>query len=173
MTPHAGSLKDRHIRTGDVIYAIFTPKENLKQAPQIPKRETGETYGDSVVRCHIMLKVFLHYCSATAKNATSNWYGFDCTSWILVICLKRYTWKDYPSIIILRSKRLNLVMSSLFWSEWRYGYPRKKFFLNVFFIFFVQGDFEVTVNLACDTITSLRLKLANESGIPAHVLYYK
>ncbi|XP_030258472.1 uncharacterized protein LOC115572482 isoform X2 [Sparus aurata] len=85
------SLKDRHIRTGDVIYAIFTPKENLKQAPQIPKRETGETYGDSVVRCHVMLK----------------------------------------------------------------------------------GDFEVTVNLACDTITSLRLKLANESGIPAHVLYYK
>ncbi|XP_036939828.1 uncharacterized protein LOC119011099 [Acanthopagrus latus] len=85
------SLKDRHIQTGDVIYAIFTPKENLKQAPQIPKRESGETYGDSVIRCHIMLK----------------------------------------------------------------------------------GDFEVTVNLACDTITSLRLKLANESGIPAHVLYYK
>lgn len=43
----------------------------------------------------------------------------------------------------------------------------------MFFIFFIQGDFEVTVNLACDTITSLRLKLANESGIPAHVLYYK
>ncbi|XP_073347040.1 uncharacterized protein [Pagrus major] len=85
------SLKDRHIQNGDVIYAIFTPKENLKQAPQIPKREIGETYGECVVRCHIMLK----------------------------------------------------------------------------------GDFEVTVNLASDTITSLRLKLANESGIPAHVLYYK
>lgn len=48
-----------------------------------------------------------------------------------------------------------------------------KLFLKCFFIFFIQGDFEVTVNLACDTITSLRLKLANESGIPAHVLYYK
>ncbi|XP_041804976.1 uncharacterized protein LOC121614939 [Chelmon rostratus] len=85
------SLKDRHIQSGDVIYAIFTPKENLKQAPQGPKREVGETCGDNMVRCHIMLK----------------------------------------------------------------------------------GDFEVMVNLASDTITSLRLKLANESGIPAHVLYYK
>ncbi|XP_044074806.1 uncharacterized protein LOC122886540 [Siniperca chuatsi] len=85
------SLKDRHIESGAVIYAIFTPKENLKQAPQVPKREVCETYGDNVVRCHIMLK----------------------------------------------------------------------------------GDFEVTVNLASDTITSLRLKLANESGIPPHVLYYK
>ncbi|KAM9349900.1 uncharacterized protein ABDE67_009615 [Symphorus nematophorus] len=85
------SLKDRQIQSGDVIYAIFTPKENLKQAPQIPKREAGETYGDDMVRCHIMLK----------------------------------------------------------------------------------GDFEVMVNLASDTITSLRLKLATESGIPAHVLYYK
>ncbi|XP_070774854.1 coiled-coil domain-containing protein 24 [Enoplosus armatus] len=85
------SLKDRHIQSGAVIYAIFTPKENLKQAPQIPQREVGETFGNDVVRCHIMLK----------------------------------------------------------------------------------GDFEVMVNLASDTITSLRLKLANESGIPAHVLYYK
>ncbi|XP_038573661.1 uncharacterized protein LOC119901939 isoform X1 [Micropterus salmoides] len=85
------SLKDRHIESGAVIYAIFTPKENLKQAPQIPKREVGETYGDDMVRCHIMLK----------------------------------------------------------------------------------GDFEVMVNLASDTMTSLRLKLANESGFPAHVLYYK
>ncbi|XP_031720975.1 uncharacterized protein LOC116393107 isoform X2 [Anarrhichthys ocellatus] len=85
------SLTDRHIQNGAVIYAIFTPKENLKQAPQIPKREVRETYGDDVVRCHIMLK----------------------------------------------------------------------------------GDFEVTVNLASDTITSLRLKLANESGIPTHVLHYK
>nr|XP_046263975.1 uncharacterized protein LOC124069172 isoform X2 [Scatophagus argus] len=85
------SLKDRHIQSGTVIYAIFTPKENLKQAPQIPKREAGEIYGENLVRCHIMLK----------------------------------------------------------------------------------GDFEVAVNLASDTITSLRLKLANESGIPAHVLHYK
>ncbi|XP_039670716.1 uncharacterized protein LOC120567772 isoform X1 [Perca fluviatilis] len=85
------SLKDRHIQSGSVIYAIFTPKENLKRAPQLPKREVVETYGGNVVRCHVMLK----------------------------------------------------------------------------------GDFEVTVNLASDTITSLRLKLANESGIPAHVLHYK
>ncbi|XP_042354028.1 uncharacterized protein LOC121951668 [Plectropomus leopardus] len=85
------SLKDRHIENGATIYAIFTPKENLKQSPEIPKREVGEAYGDNVVRCHIMLK----------------------------------------------------------------------------------GDFEVKVNLASDTIASLRLKLANESGIPAHVLHYK
>ncbi|TNN51513.1 putative bifunctional E2/E3 enzyme R795 [Liparis tanakae] len=85
------SLKDRHIQNGSVIYAIFTPKENLKHAPQIPKREVGESHGDDVVRCHVMLK----------------------------------------------------------------------------------GDYEVTVNLASDTITSLRLKLANTSGIPTHVLHYK
>ncbi|XP_034743675.1 uncharacterized protein LOC117954199 isoform X2 [Etheostoma cragini] len=84
------SLKDRYIQSGSVIYAIFTPKENLKRA-QIPKQEVVETFGRSVVRCHIMLK----------------------------------------------------------------------------------GDFEVMVNLASDTITSLSLKLANESGIPAHVLHYK
>lgn len=61
LSPHTGSLKDRHIQNGAVIYAIFTPKENLKQAPQIPKREFGETDGGNVVRCHIMLKVRLNY----------------------------------------------------------------------------------------------------------------
>ncbi|XP_074544926.1 uncharacterized protein LOC141804413 isoform X2 [Halichoeres trimaculatus] len=85
------SLKDRHIENGAVIYAIFTPKENLRQAPQVHQRDVGEASGDDVVRCHIMLK----------------------------------------------------------------------------------GDFEVPVSFASDTITSLRLKLANESGIPAHVLFYK
>ncbi|XP_020490869.2 uncharacterized protein [Labrus bergylta] len=85
------SLKERHIQNGSIIYAIFTPKENLRQAPRQPKREIAKTNGDDVVRCHIMLK----------------------------------------------------------------------------------GDFEVSVNLESDTITSLRLKLANESGIPAHVLCYK
>ncbi|KAK5860154.1 hypothetical protein PBY51_021651 [Eleginops maclovinus] len=85
------SLKDRHIENGAVIYAIFTPRENLKQAPQIPKREVVETYGGDIVRCHIMLK----------------------------------------------------------------------------------GILQVTVKLASDTISSLRLKLANKSGIPAHVLHYK
>lgn len=54
---HTGSLKDRHIKNGDLIYAIFTPKENLNTAPQ--KREVTETYGGDTVRCHIMLKVSL------------------------------------------------------------------------------------------------------------------
>ncbi|KAM6989315.1 uncharacterized protein LKV04_009000 [Tautogolabrus adspersus] len=85
------SLKDRHIHNRDIIYAIFTPKENLRQAPQPPKREVDKTKGDDVMRCHIMLR----------------------------------------------------------------------------------GDYEVSVNLESETITSLRLKLANESGIPAHVLFYK
>ncbi|XP_026168371.1 uncharacterized protein LOC113133734 [Mastacembelus armatus] len=84
------SLKDRHIPNGAVIYAIFTPRENLKQVPQLPKQRAGETYGDSVVRCHIMLK----------------------------------------------------------------------------------GDYEVTVNLASDNMTNLRLKLADASAIPTHVLHY-
>ncbi|KAI4786394.1 hypothetical protein KUCAC02_037146 [Chaenocephalus aceratus] len=50
------SLKDRHIENGAVMYAMFTPKENLKQFPQTPKREVVETYGSNMVRCHIMLK---------------------------------------------------------------------------------------------------------------------
>ncbi|XP_031174453.2 uncharacterized protein LOC116063676 isoform X1 [Sander lucioperca] len=85
------SLKDRHIENKDVIYAIFTPKENLRAAPHMLTREVTETYETDTVRCHIMLK----------------------------------------------------------------------------------GDFEVTVNLASDTIANLKNKLANESGIPGHVLHYK
>ncbi|XP_069013785.1 uncharacterized protein [Embiotoca jacksoni] len=50
------SLKDRHIENGAVIYAIFTPKENLTQAPQMPMRESNEATGTNVIRCHIMLK---------------------------------------------------------------------------------------------------------------------
>ncbi len=68
LSPHTGSLKDRHIQNGAVIYAIFTPKENLKQAPQIPKREVGENYGDNMVRCHIMLKVRLNYVGHDTTN---------------------------------------------------------------------------------------------------------
>lgn len=68
LSPHSGSLKDRHIQSGAVIYAIFTPKENLKEAPQIPKREVGETYGDDVVRCRIMLKVRLNYIGHDTTN---------------------------------------------------------------------------------------------------------
>ncbi|XP_072219245.1 uncharacterized protein [Leuresthes tenuis] len=85
------SLKDRHIENGAVIYAIFTPKENLLYAPQIPKQELSETYGTAVIRCHIMLK----------------------------------------------------------------------------------GDFELTVDLESDTVSTLKLKLTNESGVPANVLHYK
>lgn len=85
------SLKERHIENGDVIFAIFTPKENLTTAPQMLMQEVTETNGIDTVRCHIMLK----------------------------------------------------------------------------------GDFEVMVDLTSDTITNLKKKLANESGIPRHVLHYK
>ncbi|XP_067467653.1 uncharacterized protein [Thunnus thynnus] len=88
------SLQDRHIKSGDVIYAIFTPKENLITAPQNATRLVGrvtETYSADTVRCHVMFK----------------------------------------------------------------------------------GDFEVKVNLTTDTIANLKNKLANESGISAHVLHYK
>lgn len=54
----AGSLQDRHIKCGDVIYAIFTPKENLMTAPpQKSVQQPTETYGTDTVRCHIMLRV--------------------------------------------------------------------------------------------------------------------
>ncbi len=52
-----GSLKDRHIANGDVIYAIFTPKENLITVPQMPMQGVTNTDGTDTVRCHIMLKV--------------------------------------------------------------------------------------------------------------------
>ncbi|XP_071256869.1 uncharacterized protein [Salvelinus alpinus] len=85
------SLKDRHIQNGSELYAMFTPKENLKQAPQMPLQEMTDMTGEDDVRCHIMLK----------------------------------------------------------------------------------GVYELKVNLESDTITNLRQKLSNESGIPAHVLHYK
>ncbi|KAM7383816.1 hypothetical protein PAMA_011264 [Pampus argenteus] len=50
------SLQDRHIKSGDVIYAIFTPKENLKVAPQNVTSNVTETHGADTVRCHVMLK---------------------------------------------------------------------------------------------------------------------
>ncbi|XP_034038689.1 uncharacterized protein LOC117521492 [Thalassophryne amazonica] len=50
------SLTDRHIQNGDVIYAIFTPNDNLKQAPQLPKFEVCASSGQDEVRCHVMLK---------------------------------------------------------------------------------------------------------------------
>lgn len=57
-----GSLKDRHIKNGDVVYAIFTPKENLKTAPRVSQQEGTETCGSDTVRCHIMLKVRAVFC---------------------------------------------------------------------------------------------------------------
>ncbi|XP_068569296.1 uncharacterized protein [Cebidichthys violaceus] len=50
------SLKDRHIENGDVIYAIFTPKKNLRAAPQMSRQPVTETNGTDTVRCHVMLK---------------------------------------------------------------------------------------------------------------------
>ncbi|XP_028986610.1 uncharacterized protein LOC114843928 [Betta splendens] len=50
------SLKERHIPNGSVIYAIFTPKENLAEAPPASRRESAETLGEDLIRCHIMLR---------------------------------------------------------------------------------------------------------------------
>ncbi|XP_055756295.1 uncharacterized protein LOC129834950 [Salvelinus fontinalis] len=50
------SLKDRHIQNGGKLYVMFTPKENLKQAPRTPQREVNDIIGEDNVRCHIMLK---------------------------------------------------------------------------------------------------------------------
>lgn len=63
-----GSLNERHIKDGDLIYAIFTPKENLKTAPQAPPRNDTETDGTDMVRCHVMLKV----SSCTAQRPLDN-----------------------------------------------------------------------------------------------------
>ncbi|KAJ8383351.1 hypothetical protein AAFF_G00222110, partial [Aldrovandia affinis] len=50
------SLKERHIENGSELYAIFTPKENLQFAAEIPLQNTREIPGVDTVRCHIMLK---------------------------------------------------------------------------------------------------------------------
>ncbi|XP_042356148.1 uncharacterized protein LOC121953239 [Plectropomus leopardus] len=50
------SLRDRHIQNGDLIYAILTPKENLRAAPQMTMPRVTATYGTDTVRCHVMLK---------------------------------------------------------------------------------------------------------------------
>ncbi|XP_047223205.1 uncharacterized protein LOC124869417 [Girardinichthys multiradiatus] len=85
------SLRDRHIQNGDTVYAIFTPKENLRQAPEMQKQQPCETNGTKGIRCHIMLK----------------------------------------------------------------------------------GYFEVLVDLESDTMATLRHKLSDTSGIPAHVLHHR
>ncbi|XP_053740335.1 uncharacterized protein LOC128770101 [Synchiropus splendidus] len=48
------SLKDRHIESGSLIYAIFTPKCNLTHGVRIPKRKTAS--GEDVIKCHVMLR---------------------------------------------------------------------------------------------------------------------
>ncbi|XP_073711258.1 uncharacterized protein [Misgurnus anguillicaudatus] len=49
------SLKDRHIENGSELYAIFTPKENLRQPPCYnPSNTLSE--GPDTVNCHVMLK---------------------------------------------------------------------------------------------------------------------
>lgn len=53
----SGSLNDRHIQNGSELYAIFTPNENVKQAPQMPKQDLEENSEGFTIRCHIMLKV--------------------------------------------------------------------------------------------------------------------
>ncbi|XP_038158603.1 uncharacterized protein LOC119794911 [Cyprinodon tularosa] len=49
------SLQDRHIKNGDEIYAIFTPKQNVIKIPASQKSDI-ETSGTDKVRCHVMLK---------------------------------------------------------------------------------------------------------------------
>jgi hypothetical protein len=85
ITTILGSLKDRHIENGSELYAIFTPKENLKQAPHMPQRETTDISGEENVRWHIMLKVnSSHYW----KIQSSTWqdsiyvYIYSCFSCI-------------------------------------------------------------------------------------------
>ncbi|CAL8287151.1 unnamed protein product [Arctogadus glacialis] len=50
------SLKDRHIKNKDLLYAIFTPTQNLLSYIVITNRAVGDTPGENTVRCHIMLK---------------------------------------------------------------------------------------------------------------------
>ncbi|XP_041823162.1 uncharacterized protein LOC121628243 [Melanotaenia boesemani] len=85
------SLEERHIKSGDVIYVVFTPKENLITAAPVIQRPTTKTDETDTVQCHVMLK----------------------------------------------------------------------------------GDYEVKVNLARDTASSLKNKLSCVCGIPANVLHYK
>ncbi|XP_033830965.1 uncharacterized protein LOC117378471 [Periophthalmus magnuspinnatus] len=49
------SLQDRHIMDGDIIYAIFTPKENLLTAAD-STTDPVSLSGNDTVRCHVMLR---------------------------------------------------------------------------------------------------------------------
>lgn len=49
------SLQERQIKDGDLLYAIFTPKENLLTL-QIREMNAALVLGTDTVRCHVMLK---------------------------------------------------------------------------------------------------------------------
>ncbi|XP_066523700.1 uncharacterized protein [Hoplias malabaricus] len=85
------SLNDRHIENESKLYAVFTPKENLRESPQNPQPMDIRNQGSNTVRCHIMLR----------------------------------------------------------------------------------GTYEIKVDLENDTLSDLRKRLMMESGIPAHVIYFK
>ncbi|XP_049328916.1 uncharacterized protein LOC107197390 [Astyanax mexicanus] len=50
------SLKNRHIESGSKLYAIFTPKENLRESPHCQTQKDVSNEGPNTIRCHIMLK---------------------------------------------------------------------------------------------------------------------
>ncbi|XP_056442132.1 uncharacterized protein LOC130379376 [Gadus chalcogrammus] len=50
------SLKDRQIKNKDILYAIFTPTQNLLSNIVITNKAVGDTPGENTVRCHIMLR---------------------------------------------------------------------------------------------------------------------
>ncbi|KAK0143772.1 hypothetical protein N1851_018026 [Merluccius polli] len=50
------SLKERHIENKDILYAIFTPKQNLEKNLLLRKPADEEASGEQTVRCRIMLK---------------------------------------------------------------------------------------------------------------------
>ncbi|KAG1926543.1 ubiquitin-conjugating enzyme [Pimephales promelas] len=50
------SLKDRHIENGSELYAIFTPKENLRGTARPSQENNMRNEGPHSVFCHVMLK---------------------------------------------------------------------------------------------------------------------
>ncbi|KAG7457026.1 hypothetical protein MATL_G00242160 [Megalops atlanticus] len=49
-------LDERHVKNGSELYAIFTPKENLRTPHRTQPQLYSDIPGDDTVRCHIMLK---------------------------------------------------------------------------------------------------------------------
>ncbi|XP_056128347.1 uncharacterized protein LOC130106303 [Rhinichthys klamathensis goyatoka] len=50
------SLKDRHIENGSELYAIFTPKENLRGTARPSQENNMRNEGPNSLFCHVMLK---------------------------------------------------------------------------------------------------------------------